>query len=139
MCSKAKVIKAIIYSILLVLFYFLYMDKTIQNFVAHRTNFARSDVKIPEDGIEMPTMSFCFKPLFKPSMKTFHDISTNFCIAPTNTKVVERKKLDSVLTNANMTLNKFCTNISYQLNRDFTLKIGRSNILFKFSSLDGGN
>ena len=55
--------------------------------------------------------------MFKPSMLKLHNISSLFCI--------DTNQLDEtnqfILENANMTWNEFCLNISYKLERDFTL------------------
>ena len=114
---KASVTKVIIYITLLVLFYFLYMTKVLNQYASQKTNFAKSTDNVQEKGLKLPALTFCFIPMFKPSMLKHHNISSLFCI--------DTNQLDEtnqfILENANMTWNEFCLNISYTLERDFTL------------------
>ena len=95
-----------------------------------RTNFAKYSDSIPEKGINVPALTFCFKPAFKTSQLKLHNLPSTFCITPS--LVNETNQL--ILENANMTWNEFCLNISYKLGRDFTinlLDLGHSRIQLK--------
>ena len=116
---KATAIKVIIYIILLILFVYLYMIDIIGQFASQKTNFAKSDHLIPKEGLSCPALTFCSKPLIKPSMKKFYNLSSMFCLNANS--VDETNKF--ILDDANMTWNEFCFNISYQINRDFTIEV----------------
>ena len=73
-----------------------------------RTNFAKYSDSIPEKGINVPALTFCFKPAFKTSQLKLHNLPSTFCIYPS--LVNETNQL--ILENANMTWNEFCLNIS---------------------------
>ena len=114
---KTTVTKVTIYIALLILFYFFYMMDVLNQYAGQKTNFAKSTDNILEKGVDMPALTFCLKPTFKPSMLNFHNISPTFCMFPT----LVDKTNQFILENANMTWNEFCLNISYKLERDFTL------------------
>ena len=114
---KTTVTKVTIYIALLILFYFFYMMDVLNQYAGQKTNFAKSTDNILEKGVDMPALTFCLKPIFKPSMLNFHNISPTFCMFPT----LVDKTNQFILENANMTWNEFCLNISYKLERDFTL------------------
>ena len=84
-----------------------------------RTNFAKYTDSVPGEGVEFPALTFCFKPSFKPLMLKLHNVPSLFCLEPT--QVNEMTQL--ILDNANMTWNEFCLNISYKLERDFTIDL----------------
>ena len=114
---KATVTKVIIYILLLILFFVFYMMDVINQYASNKTNFAKSTIDVINDGVNIPALSFCFKPPFKPSMLKLHNLTSNFCIDAN--KVDETNEY--ILKNANMTWNEFCSNMSYKLERDFTL------------------
>ena len=116
---KATVTKVTIYIILLIIFYFFYMMDVLNQYANKRTNFAKYSDSIPEKGINVPALTFCFKPAFKTSQLKLHNLPSTFCITPS--LVNETNQL--ILENANMTWNEFCLNISYQLGRYFILDI----------------
>ena len=95
------------------------MIDIIGQFASQKTNFAKSDHLIPKEGLSCPALTFCSKPLIKPSMKKFYNLSSMFCLNANS--VDETNKF--ILTDANMTWNEFCFNISYQINRDFTIEV----------------
>ena len=114
---KTTVTKVTIYIALLILFYFFYMMDVLNQYAGQKTNFAKSTDNILEKGVDMPALTFCLKPIFIPSMLNFYNISPAFCMSPT----LVDKTSQFILENANMTWNEFCLNISYKLERDFTL------------------
>ena len=116
---KATATKVTIYIVLLIIFFFFYMMDVLNQYANKRTNFAKYSDSVPEEGINVPALTFCFKPAFKTSQLKLHNLPSTFCIDPS--LVNETNQL--VLENANMTWNKFCSNISYKLGRDFTLDI----------------
>ena len=116
---KTKAIKVIIYIILLILFVYLYMIDIIGQFASQKTNFAKSDNLIQKEGLSCPALTFCSKPLIKPSMKKLYNLTSLFCFDANS--VDETNKF--ILTDANMTWNEFCFNISYQINKDFTMEV----------------
>ena len=116
---KATVTKVMIYFILLIIFYFFYMMDVLNQYANKRTNFAKYSDSIPEKGINVPALTFCFKPAFKTSQLKLHNLPSMFCIYPSLVNATNQ----SILDNANMTWNEFCLNISYKLGRDFTLEI----------------
>ena len=95
------------------------MMNVVTQYANKRTNFAKHTNNVPQEGVEFPALTFCFKPSFKPSMVQLHNVPSLFCIDPT--KVTETTQ--SILDNANMTWNEFCLNISYKLERDFTIDL----------------
>ena len=94
------------------------MTDVLNQYANKRTNFAKYSDS-PEGGINVPALTFCFKPAFKTSQLKLHNLPSTFCIHPS--LVNETNQL--ILENANMTWNEFCLNISYKLGRDFTLEI----------------
>ena len=84
-----------------------------------RTNFAKYTDSVPEEGVNFPALTFCFKPSYKPSMVKLHNIPSLFCLDPNKVN----KTTQSILDNVNMTWNEFCLNISYKLERDFTIDL----------------
>ena len=114
---KTTVTKVTIYIALLILFYFFYMMDVLNQYAGQKTNFAKSTDNILKKGVDMPALTFCLKPIFKPSMLKLHNISPTFCMIP---NLVDNTN-QFILENANMTWNEFCLNISYKLERDFTL------------------
>ena len=84
-----------------------------------RTNFAKYTDSVPEEGVNFPALTFCFKPSFKPSMVKLHNLPSLFCIEPT----LVNEMSQSILDNVNMTWNEFCLNISYKLERDITIDL----------------
>ena len=95
------------------------MTDVLNQYANKRTNFAKYSDSTPEEGINIPALTFCFKPAFKTSQMKFHNLPSTFCIYPS--LVNETNQL--ILENANMTWNEFCSSISYKLGRDFTLDI----------------
>ena len=91
----------------------------VNQYANKRTNFSKYTTTVPEEGVIFPALTFCFKPSFKPSIAELHNIPTIFCMDPT--QVNERTQ--SILDNAKMTYNEFCLNISYKLERDFTIDL----------------
>ena len=116
---KATVTKVMIYFVLLIIFFFFYMMDVLNQYANKRTNFAKYSDSAPEEGINVPALTFCFKPAFKTSQLKLYNLPSTFCIYPS--LVNETNQL--ILENANMTWNEFCSNISYKLGRDFTLEI----------------
>ena len=116
---KTTVTKVTIYIALLILFYFFYMMDVLNQYASKKTNFAKSTDNIQKKGVDMPALIFCLKPIFKPSMLQLHNITSMFCISPN--QVDETNQF--ILENANMTWNEFCLNISYKLERDFTIDL----------------
>ena len=84
-----------------------------------RTNFAKYTDSASEEGVKFPALTFCFKPSFKPSVAKLHNLPFLFCIEPT----LVNEMTQSILDNVNMTWNEFCLNISYKLERDFTIDL----------------
>ena len=119
---KATVTKVIIYITLLIFFFFFYMTDVINQYASHKTNFSKSTKDMIKEGVNIPALTFCFKPPFKPSMLKLHNISPWFCI---DANYVNETN-EYILKNANMTWNEFCSSISYKLGRDFTLDISIS-------------
>ena len=119
---KTTVTKVTIYITLLILFYFFYMMDVLNQYAGQKTNFAKSTDNILEKGVDMPALTFCLRPIFKPSMLKHHNISATFCITP---NLVDETN-QFILENANLTWNEFCLNISYKLERDFTLDLSDS-------------
>ena len=91
----------------------------VDQYAKKRTNIAKHTNNVPEEGVEFPALTFCFKPSFKPSMIQLHNIPSLFCIDPDYVN----ETTQSILDNANMTWNEFCMNISYKLERDFTIDL----------------
>ena len=114
---KATVTKVIVYILLLILFFVFYMMDVINQYASNKTNFSKSTIDVINDGVNIPALTFCFKPTFKRSMLKLHNLTSNFCIDAN--KVDETNEY--ILKNANMTWNEFCSNMSYKLERDFTL------------------
>jgi hypothetical protein len=52
-------------------------------------------------------------------MVKLHNLPSLFCLDP----IKVNKTLQSILDNVNMTWNEFCLNISYKLERDFTIAL----------------
>ena len=84
-----------------------------------RTNFAKYTDSVPEEGVNFPALTFCFKPSFMSSIVKLHKLPSQFCIEPT----LVNERTQSILDNINMTWNEFCLNISYKLERDFTINL----------------
>ena len=118
---KAAVTKVIIYITLLLLFFVFFMMDVINQYASHKTNFAKSNNDVINEGVNIPALTFCFEPPFKPSMLKLHNISSMFCMDAN--QVDETNQL--ILDNANMTWNEFCSNISYKLERDFSLDLSK--------------
>ena len=116
---KATVSKVVIYITLLIFFFVFYMMDVINQYASDKTNFSQSKRDIINQGVNIPALSFCFNPAFKPSMLKLHNISSMFCM---DANQVDETN-DHILKNANMTWNKFCSNISYKLEKDFTLDL----------------
>ena len=116
---KATVTKVIIYITLLIFFFVFFMRDVIDQYASRKTNFAKSNNDVINNGLNIPTLTFCFEPPFKPSMLKLHNISSMFCMDAN--QVDETNQL--ILDNANMTWNEFCLNISYKLERDFTVDL----------------
>ena len=95
-----------------------------------KTNFTSSDNQITADGINLPALTFCFRPLIKPSIKKSYSISSQFCGSPPSQMIN--------LENDQVTWNEFCKNISYQLNRDFTITIGKGKRFINRMNMDLG-
>ena len=91
----------------------------VNKYANKRTNFAKYTDSVPKQGVDFPALTFCFKPSFKPSMLQLHNITSMFCLYPTQLN----EKTQPILDNANMTWNDFCLNISYKLERDFTIDL----------------
>ena len=120
---KATISKVIIYILLLISFFVFYMMDVLNEYASKKTNFAKTSWKIPEEGVNVPALTFCSMPPFKPSMLKLHNISHMFCI---DANLVDETN-EYILKNANMTWNEFCLNISYQLNRDFAIEFANLN------------
>ena len=116
---KATVTKVIIYITLLTFFFVFYMKDVIDQYASHKTNFSQSKLDVINKGVNIPALTFCLAPPFKPSMLKLYNISTMFCI---NASWVDETN-KYILKNANISWNEFCSNISYKLGRDFTLDI----------------
>ena len=116
---KATATKVTIYFVLLIIFFFFYMMDVLNQYANKRTNFAKYSDIAPEEGINVPALTFCFKPAFKTSQLKLYNLPSTFCIYPS--LVNETNQI--ILEDANMTWNEFCSNISYKLGRDFTLEI----------------
>ena len=91
----------------------------VNQYANKRTNFSKYTTSVPEEGVIFPALTFCFKPSFKPSIAELHNIPTLFCMDPT----LVNENTRSILDNAKMTWNEFCLNISYKLERDFTIDL----------------
>ena len=115
--KKAKIAKAVIYITLLIIFFRFSMIQVFQQFLSKKTNFAK--YTIPDNGINIPALSFCFNPMIKMSIRKSYNISAMFCLDP---YMADRKRL-KILEEQNMTWNELCSNLSYKLDRDFTLKL----------------
>ena len=115
--KKAKITKAVIYITLLIIFFRFSMIQVFEQFLSKKTNFAK--YTIPDNGINIPALTFCFNPMIKMSIRKSHNISALFCLDP---DLVDRKRL-KILEERNMTWNEFCSNLSYKLDRDFTMKL----------------
>ena len=122
---KATVTKVIIYITLLIFFFVFFMMDVINQYASRKTNFAKSNNDVIKDGVNIPALIFCFEPPFKPSMLKLHNISSMFCMDAN--QVDETNQL--ILDNANMTWNEFCLNISYKLERDFTLDLSNNSFV----------
>ena len=116
---KATVSKVVIYITLLIFFFVFYMMDVLNQYAHHKTNFAKSNNDVIKEGVNIPALTFCFKPPSKPSMLKLHNISSMFCM---DANQVDETN-EYILKNANMTWNKFCSNISYKLEKDFTLDL----------------
>ena len=116
---KASVSKVVVYILLLVSFYFFCMAEVLNQYASQKTNFAKSNVDVTDEGVNIPALTFCFKPPFQSSMLKLHNITSNFCIYAN--QVDETNQF--ILKNSNMTWNEFCANLSYKLERDFTLDL----------------
>ena len=123
---KATVTKVTIYILLLIFFYVFYMMNVVDQYANKRTNFAKHTNNVPEEGVELPALTFCFKPSFKPSMMQLHNIPSLFCIDPNEVN----ETTQTILDHANMTWNEFCLNISYKLERDFTIDLFGGQFVF---------
>jgi hypothetical protein len=95
------------------------MMNVVNQYANKRTNFAKYTDSVPEEGVEFPALTFCFKPSFKPSMVKLHNLPSLFCLDATQVN----EKTQFILDNANKTWNEFCLNISYKLDRDFTINL----------------
>ena len=118
---KATVSKVVIYITLLIFFFVFYMMDVINQYASDKTNFSQSKLDVINEGVNIPALTFCFKPPFKPSMLKLHNITSNFCI---DANQVDETN-EYILKNADMTWNEFCSNISYKLERDFTLDFSK--------------
>ena len=116
---KATETKVTIYILLLIFFYVFYMMNVVKKYANKRTNFAKYTDSVPEEGVNFPALTFCFKPSFKSSMVKLHKLPSQFCIEPT----LVNERTQSILDNINMTWNEFCLDISYKLERDFTIDL----------------
>ena len=102
----------------------------VNQYANKRTNFAKYTDSVPEEGVEFPALTFCFKPSFKPSMVKLHNLPSLFCLDATQVN----EETQSILDNANKTWNELCLNISYKLGRDFTiylLHLGHNRVQLK--------
>ena len=95
------------------------MKDVINQYASYKKNNSQSKIDLINEGVNIPALIFCFKSPFKPSMLKLHNITSNFCI---DANQVDETN-EYILKNANMTWNKFCSNISYKLERDFTLDL----------------
>ena len=116
---KATVSKVVIYITLLIFFYVFYMMDVINQYAKNKTNISKSNDDFIKKGLNIPALTICFKPPFKPSMLKLHNISSIFCM---DANLVDETN-EYILKNANMTWNEFCSNISYKLGKDFTLDL----------------
>ena len=132
---KATVTKVIVYITLLIFFFVFYMRDVINQYASEKTNFAKSNNDTIKEGVNIPTLTFCFQPPFKPSMLKLHNISSMFCMDANH--VDETNQL--ILDNANMTWNEFCLSISYKLERDFTLDLANDSFVKRTQLKNGVN
>ena len=99
------------------------MRRVLNTYAAKKTSFGSS-----EDGvgiIELPAFTFCFKPMIKPSLRKSYNMTSTFCSKPhLYMEFIEKMNTPK---NNNITWNEFCKNISYQLNRDFTVILQKYN------------
>ena len=116
---KATVTKVIVYITLLIFFFVFYMRDVINQYASEKTNNSQSKLDVIDKGVNIPALTFCFKPPFKPSMLKLHNITSNFCM---DANLVDETN-EYILKNADMTWNEFCSNISYKLGKDFTLDL----------------
>ena len=132
---KSTVTKVIIYITLLIFFFVFFMMDVINQYASRKTNFAKSNNDVIDEGVNIPALTFCFEPPFKPSMLKLHNITSMFCMDAN--QVDETNHL--ILDNANMTWNEFCSNISYKLERDFTLGLSKNYFIKKTQLKRGFN
>ena len=104
----------------MICFFKVSMMDVIKEYREKKTNFAKSTV--PNTAVDFPALSFCFDPMVKPSMKDFYNVSSFFCIDP---YWIDEGRI-IILQELNMTWNEFCLNISYKINRDFTIHLRNS-------------
>lgn len=117
---KAKIMKTVIYITLMTCFFKFSMMDVIKEYQGKKTNFAKST--LPNTGVNFPALSFCFDPMVKPSMKDLHNVSSFFCIDP---YFFDKGRI-IILQELNVTWNELCLNISYKINRDFTIHLRNS-------------
>ena len=93
------------------------MDKVVNLYSRKDTQLVSS--KNERSKIELPAITFCFKPMMKPSIRNTYNISSAFCGNPES--IIDNEL--NILKDINMTRNEFCTNSSLQINRDFTIHL----------------
>ena len=75
---KATVTKVTIYILLLIFFYVFYMMNVVTQYANKRTNFAKYTDSVPEEGVDFPALTFCFKPAFKTSQLKLYNFPSAF-------------------------------------------------------------